>query len=67
MSGRRTIRHPGPVAAERHSAVFCRIEPLALTLGAGMTINDAVAEAFAAAGYRAGWADLSDIPMEKMN
>ena len=67
MSGRRTIRHPGPVAAERHRAVSCRIEPLALTLGAGMPINDAVAQAFAGAGYRAGWADLSYIHMEKMN
>ncbi len=63
----RTIRHPGPVSAKRYRAVPCRATPLALTLQAAMPINTAVAQAFAAAGYRAGWVDLADIVMERMN
>ena len=63
----RTICHPGPVSARRYHAVSCRVAPLALTLQPGVPINAAVAQAFAAAGFRAGWADLSDVAMERMS
>lgn len=63
----RAIRHPGPVAVERERAVSCRAEPLSLTLDPGMPFNETVARAFSAAGYRAGWAELSDAIMNEMN
>ncbi|WP_246710478.1 PCC domain-containing protein [Martelella soudanensis] len=63
----RFIKHPGPVSAERYRAVACRAEPLRLRLEAGTLINGAVAKAFAGAGFRAGWAALEDVRMDRMN
>lgn len=63
----RTIRHPGPASAQRYCAVSCQATPLALTLQAHMSVNAAVAQAFAAAGYRAGWIGLSDTAMDRMD
>ena len=63
----RTIRHPGRASAQRYRAVSCEATPLALTLQAHMSVNAAVAQAFAAAGYRAGWIGLSDIAMDRMD
>lgn len=63
----RFIRHPGPASAERYRAVACRAEPLRLRLEAGTPINDAVARAFADAGFLAGWAALQDVRMDRMN
>lgn len=64
---RRSIVHPGPVAACRHAAVPCRAVPLTLTLMPGRSINAAIAEAFADAGFEGGFVELVDVPMARMN
>lgn len=64
---RRTISHPGPVAARRHAAVACRAVPLTLTLEPGRSINAAIAEAFASQGFEGGFVDLVDVPMSRMD
>lgn len=54
------IRHPGPPAAERRSALPTRARPVALELEAGLSLNAAVARAFAAEGFASGYLHLTD-------
>ena len=63
----RTIRHPGPLAEERHAALACKAVPLTLALAPGRPINTAVAEAFAANGYEGGYVRLKDVAMRRMD
>ena len=62
----RTIRQPGPVAAERAVAVPCRIEPVELHLKAGLTVNDAIAQAHGMQGF-SGYLDLSGVPLAPLD
>jgi hypothetical protein len=58
----RTMRQPGSVAKERAIAVPCRIEPVELHLKAGLTVNDAIAQAHGMKGF-SGYLDLSGVPL----
>ncbi|MFN3766226.1 MAG: DUF296 domain-containing protein [Aliihoeflea sp.] len=62
----RTIRQPGPVAAERALAVPCSVEPVELHLKAGLTINDAIAQAHEMEGF-SGCLDLSGVPLAPLD
>lgn len=62
----RTMRQPGPPAAQRAVAVPCRIEPVELHLKAGHTINEAIAQAHATQGF-SGYLDLSAVPLSPLN
>lgn len=63
MSEARRIRHPGPVAAERVSALACGAERRAVRLGAGVPLLDALE---AAALGRAAWVDLSGLAAARL-
>lgn len=54
------IRHPGPPAAERRSVLPARAQPVRLELKAGLSLNAAVARAFAAEGFASGYLQLKD-------
>jgi predicted DNA-binding protein with PD1-like motif len=57
------LRQPGPAARRRINALPCAAQATTLTLRAGLTLNDAVSEAFAKHGYTCGYARLNDVPM----
>lgn len=54
----RQIRHPGPPAPARISALPCDAVPLRLTLRKGLNLAAAVPEAFAQAGFAFGYLRL---------
>ena len=54
----RQIRHPGPPAAARITALPCRAVPLRLTLRAGQSLAAAVPAAMAQAGFAHGYLRL---------
>ncbi|AZN98731.1 DUF296 domain-containing protein [Mesorhizobium sp. M9A.F.Ca.ET.002.03.1.2] len=62
----RSIRHPGPMAAERFAAMPCVAEPLTLRLEPGRSINDAVAQALAEAGFSGGYIRLRNARVDPM-
>lgn len=64
---RRTIRHPGPPAADRRRAVACRAHPVKVRLRAGLTFGDAVAQGFEEQGHRAGYLRLENVPMAHLS
>ena len=63
MSEAPLAQHPGPAAAARVSAVPCRATHRRVTLAAGATLLQAMAEAADGAG---AWFDLSDLPVERL-
>ncbi|SIT58031.1 conserved hypothetical protein [Mesorhizobium prunaredense] len=62
----RSIRHPGPIASERFAAMPCAAEPLTLRLEAASSINDAVAQALAVAGFSGGYIRLRNARVDPM-
>ena len=62
----RSLRHPGPPAAERVRAVPCRAHRLSLTLPAGSSVNEAVTGALAEAGFASGFAQLDGVAISPM-
>ncbi len=60
------IRHPGPPSADRIWSVPCRADPVELRLEGGHLLLDAVAKAFAAAGYRSGYLRLADVVLNPL-
>ena len=64
MSKAPLAQHPGPAAAARVSALPCRATHRRVTLAAGATLLQAMAEAAEGAG---AWFDLSDLPVEKLS
>ncbi|NNU79467.1 DUF296 domain-containing protein [Halovulum dunhuangense] len=60
------IRHPGPASAERASVVACRAHPVTVTLRAGQSFGDALADGFAALGFSAGYLRLEAVPMRRL-
>ncbi|WP_420403561.1 hypothetical protein [Nisaea sp.] len=56
----RAVTHPGPVAAERQEILPAEGRPVALTLGAGLPLEDAVAEAMAAEGLDGAWLEIEE-------
>jgi hypothetical protein len=62
----RTMRQPGSVAAERAVAVPCRIEPVEFQLKAGLTVNEAIAQAHGIQGF-SGYVDLSGVPLAPLD
>lgn len=58
----RTLTHPGPVAVRRSCALPCRAHPLTLTLQPGR-FDQALAAAFGAQGFQAGYARLADVAL----
>lgn len=62
-----TLRHPGPVATERACVLPCRARPQVLDLPPGQPLGLAVPEAAAAAGVTAGWFELAETPMARLD
>ena len=62
----RSIRHPGPASPDRAAVVTCRAEPVTLTLEPGLSVNQAVAEAFARMGATGGYIRLRDAHISPM-
>lgn len=62
----RSIRHPGPPAAERSDVAPCGVQALQLELKAGDSVNLAVTRAFAGAGFSSGYADLRQIRVDPL-
>lgn len=58
MTGGRTLWHPGPRAQARFAILPCRAHPVELHLDAGLPFDEAVARAFAAQGFAAGYLRL---------
>jgi predicted DNA-binding protein with PD1-like motif len=54
----RSIRHPGPVNAERSTSAPCTVDRVHLTLQPGKSVNEAVANAFHAARASSGFVRL---------
>lgn len=63
----RTIRHPGVPAAERIRSVDCVAQRLALTLRAGLSVNQAIADAMAEAGFDSGYVRLRSVPVSPLH
>ena len=63
MSKAPLAQHPGPAAAARVNALPCRATHRRVTLAAGATLLQAMAEAAESAG---AWFDLSGLPAEKL-
>lgn len=62
----RSLRHPGPIAAERVRLARCVARPVELQLEAGLTVNEAITGALAKAGFASGYVDLAGIDIEPM-
>ena len=62
----RAIVHPGPVSAERHAAAPCTATPFTARLLPGRSVNQAVAEAFADAGFASGYIRLKGAAVDPM-
>jgi hypothetical protein len=63
----RSLRHPGPVQPDRMQCAICTAHPLQLTLAPDMPVLDAVAQAFAGAGFAAGYMRLGDVAMARLD
>ncbi|SDE77161.1 hypothetical protein [Limimaricola pyoseonensis] len=63
----RDLVHPGPTAPRRVAELACHAHPLLLRLRAGMPLDAAVAEAFAAEGFAAGYLRLCDVAMARLD
>jgi hypothetical protein len=59
------LLHPGPKATSRFAAIPCRADPLGLTLQAGRSLADAVVQAFAAAGFDAGYLRIAGAQLSR--
>jgi hypothetical protein len=59
------LLHPGPKAVGRFAAIPCRADPLGLTLQAGRSLADAVVQAFAAAGFDAGYLRIAGAQLSR--
>lgn len=62
----RSIVHPGPASAQRYAAVPCTATPFTARLLPGHRVNQAVADAFAAAGFSSGYLRLKDVSVDPM-
>jgi predicted DNA-binding protein with PD1-like motif len=60
----RLIVHPGPPAAERVRVAEAGVQPLRLRLKEGRTVNEAVAAAFAEAGFESGYVDFAGLTLD---
>ncbi|MGR3592342.1 MAG: hypothetical protein ACU0B9_14970 [Limimaricola soesokkakensis] len=63
----RDLVHPGPEALQRVAALACHAHPLRVQLRAGMPLDAAVSEAFAAEGFEAGYLRLRDVSMARLD
>lgn len=63
----RHIVHPGPPAPERFRFVECRAHSIALTVGPGASVNEAIAEAFAGQGFEGGFVRIRDVTMKQLD
>jgi predicted DNA-binding protein with PD1-like motif len=62
----RSIRHPGPVQAERVAAAPCTARAVRVSLKPGRSVNDAAAEALASVGARSGYIRLRNARVAPM-
>lgn len=62
----RSLKHPGPPAAERERVAPCRAHRLSLTLPAGLNVNEAATGALAEAGFSSGFVRLDGVSIEPM-
>lgn len=63
----RAVTHPGPAAEERLEILPGAGRPVSLTLGAGLPLEDAVAEAMAAEGLDGAWLEIEDAPVSALD
>ena len=61
----RSVLHPGPVAASRIDVAPCAGEPIAVTLDAGISLEDAVAKA--TANYDSAWLEIENAPVTQLD
>lgn len=62
-----TLPQPGPVAAERVTALPCRVRPVALTLAAGIPLGQAVAQALEGTKIPAAWLALGPCALDRLD
>ncbi|WP_107677498.1 DUF296 domain-containing protein [Agrobacterium sp. LAD9] len=63
----RHIVHPGPITPERFHAVGCHAHPVTLTARPGVSVNEAIASAFAERGFEGGYVKLKNVPMKRLH
>lgn len=63
----RRIVHPGPATAERFRAIGCHAHSVTLTAKPGISVNQAIAEAFEEQGFEGGYVWLKNVPMKQLN
>lgn len=63
----RSIVHPGPETPERFRVVGCHVHPVTLTVGPGVSVNEAIAGAFAQHGFEGGYVRLVNVVMKRLD
>ena len=63
----RRIVHPGPITPERFRAIGCHVHPIALAASPGLSVNEAIGEAFAQLGFEGGYVRLKNVPMKRLH
>ena len=66
MTLRQQLAHPGPRASGRFTALPCRAQKLELRLAAGLTVEQAVVQALAEAGFSAGYLRLTEAAFARL-
>ncbi|WP_425961410.1 PCC domain-containing protein [Rhizobium nepotum] len=62
----RSIVHPGPETPERFRVVGCHAHPVTLTVRPGVSVNEAIADAFAEQGFDGGYVRLKNVSMKRL-
>lgn len=63
----RSILHPGPPTPERYRVVGCHAHPVTLEVRPGVSVNQAIADAFADQGFDGGYVRLYNVPMKRLD
>ena len=63
----RSVVHPGPVASERLELQPCAGQTIAVTLAAGIPLEDAVARALEPEGFDSAYLEIAAAPVEKLD
>lgn len=63
----RSIVHPGQPTPERFRVVGCRAHRVTLTVKPGVSVNEAIAAAFAEQGFEGGYVRLANVAMKRLD
>ncbi|MCT4373493.1 hypothetical protein CLG85_025635 [Yangia mangrovi] len=66
MTLHQLLDHPGPRAPRRFTALPCRAQPVELRLAAGLSVEQAVVQALAEAGFSAGYLRLTETAFARL-